>query len=87
MRKRAILLISAGFLSGCLACATFVACTAEEFVEIWGIDHVKGRLYYGVKDDPKKSLPFADPLVEAYLCLSKSDWDAVRVRLAACPGS
>ena len=76
-RRTTILLILATCLN--LACATITACNAALSVKIFGFDLNFARIYYGPKDHPTEVVYLNDPHLETdYLCLSLTDWTAVR---------
>ncbi len=82
-KKMATLLISASFLN--VACSlAIISCRAEAFIEIFGFDVEKRQLYFGKKEDPRKTIGFEDPRLAELVALRASDWNFVRNRLAAC---
>lgn len=79
---RGMTLVIGGFLCG--ACATMLACQAEDFVKIFAFDRQNQYIYFGRKDSPSETIGFGDPELDNMLCMSHTDWDSVKTRLATC---
>jgi hypothetical protein len=81
--KRVILLISGSCLIS--ACATFIACRAEDYIKVYGFNLDTGSLYLGAKEKPDEVIPLNDPKLEKQMvAMHLKSWTYVKNRLAAC---